>query len=182
MMLGIKTFMNEIRITKIQAAQRQIDAGIRMFFRNDDPVAIHTVAMAGVQILRDLAKKRSLEHTIDSVIRPGKEKEFWGALKSFSNFCKHATRDPNDTSSSFREDVNESVLLIAATYYKCFGRQWTKEMQVLGVWYMTLHPDVLSWDLDPEVIALISAFTGEIQSLPRKEQLAIGLTALKRWP
>ena len=38
--------MNEIRITKIQAAQRQIDCAIRMLFRNEDPVAIHTVVSA----------------------------------------------------------------------------------------------------------------------------------------
>ena len=64
-------------ITKIQAAQRQIDAGIWMLFRNDDPVAIHTVAMAGLRILRDLARQKDLEHTIDFMVRPGKETEFW---------------------------------------------------------------------------------------------------------
>ena len=35
-------------MTKIQAAQRRIDAGIWMLFRNDDPVAIHTVAMGRI--------------------------------------------------------------------------------------------------------------------------------------
>ena len=110
--------MNETRITKLQAAQRQIDAGIWMLFRNDDPVAIHTVAMAALRILRDLVKQRGLEHPVDSMIRPGKENEFWCGVSSFANFFKHADRDPDDISDGFREEVNDAVLLLAAfTYY-----------------------------------------------------------------
>ena len=78
--------MNETRITKLQAAQRQIDAGIWMLFRNDDPVAIHTVAMAAFRILRDLVKQRGLEHPVDSMLRPGKAKEFWGGVNGIRQF------------------------------------------------------------------------------------------------
>ena len=94
-------------ITKIQAAQRQIDAGIWMLFRNDDPVAIHTVAMAGLRILRDLARQKDLEHTIDFMVRPGKETEFWRGVNSFSNFFKHADKDPDDISDGFLEEAND---------------------------------------------------------------------------
>lgn len=174
--------MDEIRITKIQAAQRQIDAGILMLFRNDDPVAVHTVAMAGFRISRDLVEKKGLEHTMESMIRPGKEKEFWGSLNSFSNFCKHADRDPNDISSGFREDVNDSALLIAASYYESLGYPRTKEMWVLWAWYGALHPDVLSQeDRHAEMHALFLK-SGGIRALPRPERLAIGLTALKKLP
>jgi hypothetical protein len=49
--------MAKIRINKIEAAQRQLDAAIRRLFANEDPVAIHTLAMAAFRILRDLAIK-----------------------------------------------------------------------------------------------------------------------------
>ena len=166
-------------MTKIQAAQRQINAGIRMLFRNDDPVAIHTVAMAAFRILRDLAKQRGLEHPVDSMIRPGKEKEFWRGVNSSANFFKHADKDPDDISGGFLEEANDSVLLIAATYYDLLGYQQTEEMQALAVWYMTLNPDVLSQDVNPAVQALFLA-SGEIRSLPRKQQLEFGLTVLKK--
>ena len=173
--------MTEIKITKIEAAQRQIDAGIRMLFRNDDPVAIHTVAMAGFRILRDLAKKKGPEYAIiDSMIRPGKEIEFWGAANSFSNFFKHADHDSNDISSGFREEVNDVVLFIAAAYYKRLGYQATKEMMVIESWFMVLHPDVLSMNVDDTAYAIYLKL-GKIRSLPRKEQLAIGLEVLKQW-
>ena len=172
--------MNEIRVTKIQAAQRQIDAAIRMLFGNEDPVAIHTVAMAGFRILRDLTKQRGVEHPIDSMLKPGKEKEFWGAVSNFSNFCKHADRDPNADPISIREDANESALLIAATYYRHLGNAWTKEMQVLWAWYVSLHPDVLSEDAELEMRALVLLTSRDFRCLARKEQLAIGLNLLKK--
>ena len=172
--------MNEIRVTKIQAAQRQIDVAIRMLFRNEDPVAIHTVAMAGFRILRDLTEKMGLEHPIDSMIKPGKEKEFWGALNSFSNFCKHADLDPNGVSISFREDANDTALLIAATYYRNLGYQWTNEMQFLSAWYVSLHPDVLSENAGVATRALVRSTFEQVRSLERKEQLAIGLHTLKK--
>ena len=172
--------MNELRITKIEAAQRQINAGIRMLFRDDDPVAIHTVAMAGFRILRDLVKQEGLEHPIDSLIRPGKEKEFWRRASSFANFFKHADNDPDDVSDGFSEEANESVLLIAATYYGLLGCQQTDEMQALTAWYMAVHPGVLSKDVNPAIQVLVLA-SGEIRSLERAQQLKIGSTVLERW-
>ena len=165
-------------MNKIQAAQRQIDAGIWMLFRNDDPVAIHTVAMAGFRILRDLAKQKGLEHTIDLMVRHGKEAEFWRRVNSFSNFFKHADKDPDDSSGGFLEEANDSVLLIAVSYYDLLGCQRTEEMLVLDAWYRTLNPDVLSQDVNPEMQPLVLAL-GEIRSLPREEQLKIGLMVLK---
>ena len=176
--------MNEISVTKIQAAQRQIDAAIRMLFRNEDPVAIHTVAMAGFQILRDITKKGTLEHPIDSMIKsmikPGKEKKFWGALNNFSNFCKHADRNPNGVSNSFREDANDTALLIAATYYGHLGYKLTNEMLILWAWFVSLHPDVLSEKAGVAMHDLVFSGARDFRSLERKEQLATGLHTLKK--
>ena len=170
--------MNEIKLTKLQAAQRQIDAGIVMLFKNDDPVAIHTVAMAAFRILRDLVKQRGLEDPVDSMIKPGKKKVFWRAVGSFPNFLKHADKDPDEISGDFFEETNDVVLLLAARYYDLLGCQQTKEMQALTAWYMTLHPNVLSQDVNPAIQAFILATSGEIRPLPREQQLKIGLSVL----
>ena len=169
--------MNEIRISKIQAAQRHIDAGIWMLFRKDDPVVIHTVAMAGFRVLRDLTKKKGRKDITDSLLRPGKGREFWRSFGSFANFCKHADRDPHDLSRGIREEVNDSLLLIAVTYYQNLGYEWTKEMWVLWAWYCFLHPDVL---VDVRMKKLVLGFdSSRIRSLPRAEQLATGLECLQ---
>lgn len=52
-----------LQISKLAAAQRQLDAAIRMFFQREDELAIHTLTAAAFQILRDLAKKRGAHFT-----------------------------------------------------------------------------------------------------------------------
>ena len=84
-----------IKINKIEAAQRQIDTAIRLLFNNDDPIAIHTLIMAGFRILRDLASKKNgnMHNLVQNIIKPGMEAKFWGSMHKFSNFLKHAERD-----------------------------------------------------------------------------------------
>ena len=147
-----------------------------MLFRKDDPVVIHTVAMAGFRVLRDLTQKKGLKDIMDLVIRPGKESEFWGSFVSFSNFCKHADRDPYDLSRGVREEINDSLLLIAVMYYQNLGYNRTKEMLALWAWYCILHPGVL---VDVRLANLALEFGHSIRSVPRAEQLAIGLRCLQ---
>ena len=59
-----------VQISKIAAAQRQLDAAIRMFFQREDELAIHTVAAAAFQILRDVTKQRG-GHFTSEVFRSG---------------------------------------------------------------------------------------------------------------
>ena len=49
--------MTEIRVSKIEAAERQIELSMRLLFQNEDPIGIHTLAAAGFRILRDLGGK-----------------------------------------------------------------------------------------------------------------------------
>jgi hypothetical protein len=66
----VKAPKGTVQISKIAAAQRQLDAAIRMFFGREDDVAIHTVAAAAFQVLRDVIKKRG-GHFTSEVFRQG---------------------------------------------------------------------------------------------------------------
>jgi hypothetical protein len=44
-----------IHVNKPEAARRQIEAAIRQLFSNEDPIAVLTLAAAGLRIVRDLA-------------------------------------------------------------------------------------------------------------------------------
>jgi hypothetical protein len=59
-----------IQISKIAAAQRQLDAAIRLFFQREDELAIHSITAAAFQLLRDLTKKRG-EHFTSEVFGLG---------------------------------------------------------------------------------------------------------------
>ena len=59
-------------IDKAAAARRQINAAIRLFFLEEDPLAVYTIAAAARRLVMDLASKsnsasrESLEHYMAS--------------------------------------------------------------------------------------------------------------------
>jgi len=59
-----------LQISKIAAAQRQLDAAVRMFFAREVELAIHCVAAAAFQVLRDITKDRGKQFTVE-VFRTG---------------------------------------------------------------------------------------------------------------
>lgn len=173
--------MTKIKVNKPEAARRQVDTAIWMLFSAEDPVAIHTLAMAGLRILRDLASKRdasNMKKVINSMIEPGKEAAFWGAMNSFSNFLKHADRDPNGIHDGVDEEVNDVTLFVASLYYQDLGHQLTPEMLALVGWFTALHPEFLIGNAHPSFRAATEAAGHSIRTLPRREQLAFGLELL----
>ena len=60
--------MAEIHITKLVAAQRQLRAAIRLFFAQEDELAIHTVASAAYRLIADLKESRGRDEVGDSCL------------------------------------------------------------------------------------------------------------------
>jgi len=54
-----------VYITKLAAAQRQLNAAIRLFFVREDELAIHTIAHAAYRLLADLKTTRGREEAED---------------------------------------------------------------------------------------------------------------------
>jgi hypothetical protein len=166
-----------IKINKFEAARRQVDAAIRMIFSAEDPVGVHTLAMAGFRILRDLASQHDdsyMEKVIDLMIKPGKKAAFWGAMNSFSNFLKHADRDSAGIHDGVDEEVNDVTLFMACLYYQDLGHQFTPEMSALVGWFTALHPGFLFENANPKFRAAAEAAGASIKALSRREQLAFG--------
>lgn len=58
-----------IFITKLGAAERQLNAAIRMTLTNEDELAVHSVAAAAYQILRNIKYKRGRSDAYDLFLR-----------------------------------------------------------------------------------------------------------------
>ena len=169
--------MAQIRINKPEAARRQLNAAIRMLFGGEDSVAIHTLAMAGFRILRDLASEKdasNVARTIAAIIKPGKEKEFWKVMHKAANFFKHADQDPEEILVvGDLQEVNVGMLSLASKYYVDLGYQWTPEMLALGIWFMGLDLEKLSLENEnSQSRAVVETAIDSIRTLPREEQLA----------
>ena len=46
-----------MKISKLEAGSRQLDSAIRMFFNNEDILAVHTVSRAAFRVLFDITKE-----------------------------------------------------------------------------------------------------------------------------
>jgi len=90
------------QVTKLQAAERQLAVATELYFRDSDPVAIHSLVAASYNIIRDLSKRTNAppmavkDHFLTTV-SPAKRKQVREWVNSFENFFKHADRDPNAT-------------------------------------------------------------------------------------
>jgi hypothetical protein len=65
--ISVHTNRGNIQILKLAAAQRQLDAAIRMKFSGEDVLAVHIVAAAALGLLRDKAKQRGRYVLADSI-------------------------------------------------------------------------------------------------------------------
>lgn len=174
--------MSKIKLNKIEAARRQLDAAIRMLFANEDPVAIHTLCMAAFRILRDLAAKRGdsyIHKVTQASIRPGMEKEFWAAMHVPSNFLKHADRDADAILDEVDEKVNDIIILLACLYYRDLGYQLTPEMIVLMSWVYALYPNFLKDDIQSLLKTHLEQAKNSLVGKSRQDQLSVGLQLLQ---
>ena len=174
-MLEMGTGMAILKLSKIEAARRQIDSAIRMLFMNEDPVSIHTIAAAADRILRNIAETKG---NIDAhvrfkdLIKPGMEKEFWFYMNRASNFLKHADKDPDSIYDDFNEESNDWILLIACYYYRDLGHTLTPEMHSLAYWMMLIHPNIIK--VDHPMKAELIRISGSIDDMTRAKKLEVG--------
>jgi hypothetical protein len=174
--------MPELRANKIEAARRQLEAAIRMLFGNEDALAVHTVASASHQVLRDLAEKRGnseFHASLKIMIKPGMEKEFWKVMNKTANFLKHADRDPEALLNGVKENINELTIAGGCLYYKSLGFELTPTMRVFMVWFSVMNPHLLADD-DPMKRLLDEKQFQSIRSQSRIDQLEIGKLLLEQ--
>ncbi len=140
--------MSKTRINKIDAARRQLDAGIRMTFGEEDPVAVHSVVAAAHRIIRDICENRG---NIESYlrfkdwIRPDHEKEFWRHWHASANFLKHAKNDPT-LIHDLDDESSDFLILLSSKWYRDLGYALTVEMRVFAGWWAFQHPDTIKTD------------------------------------
>src|SRR5688572_23040851 len=104
-------------IKKLEAAQRQIDSAVDMYFADRDEVSIHTLVGAAHILITDLSAAPKQESVIERHVRPDKRWEFEGALRAPQNFLKHADRDP-DATFDFNPHSTELLLFVDIEMFK----------------------------------------------------------------
>jgi hypothetical protein len=139
--------MSEVLVvSKLEAARRQMETAIAMFFNDGDVVSQHTLVMAAHGIVYDLARKRKIRGLIkDSPLVPaGARAAFIKALRLPQNFFKHADTD-GGTKLRFRYNGTHFFLFDAVRLFGLLAPELTHPMKVFLVWFQLCYPDLLPY-------------------------------------
>ena len=126
------------KLSKIEAARRQLDTAIRLYFENDDLIAVHALSRAAFRVLYDLHPadddyKKLVTQTIQYL--------GWGNFTKLTNFLKHANLDPEGEADEPNEaDIQIGIGFAAMLYRKMTGTL-TPEMEVFHVWMKVMNPE-----------------------------------------
>lgn len=151
--------MSRLRVGKLEAAQRQTDCAIELWFLDRDPVSVHTLAGAAEVLLIDLAKHAGIAINIVEENADPKHKAFLRRMiRAPRNFFKHADNDPDGT-VDLNADTNTFMLWGLVTNYPLFGGARTLPMQVFAKHFEIHNPQYFATrDIpqSPDVIHLRS--------------------------
>src|SRR6266853_5029131 len=132
-------------ITKIDAARRQLDTAISLFFSEGDPIAVATLAYNALEIAATLARKKGERDwtAFDEVAQAHAvtPKEVRGIFHAPRNFFKHADRDPDETLANWDGTDAQSLLALAVVQFGEVAER-SIEMWSLLIWYYSVHPEL----------------------------------------
>jgi len=138
------TIKPKLKISKLDAAKRQLETAIRLYFNEADPVSIHTLAGAAHTILRDLNNKYGGKPMIvsDYLVKDEFKKQVRKKINEAKNHFKHADEDP-ESSIDFRPEVNEFVIFDACEKYIELTSEKVPYFIIFRIWFAGKHPNIL---------------------------------------
>ena len=132
--------LKKLPVTKLDAARRQLETAITLWFHDADPVSVHTLVMAAHGILRALNKKRGGQPMLGDPMpsfRPGFKKLVADTIVKSSNFFKHGAKDPHAT-DYFAPESNQPVILDACRAYTAEAQEERPLMTTFTL-YLAFH-------------------------------------------
>lgn len=137
-----------LTISKLDAAKRQLETAIRLYFHQGEPVSIHTLIAAAYNIIRDINKIRGgakmvIKEQLFDQVKPEMHSEFFKLLHNAENFFKHANRD-HDATLEFNPAESELLIWDACTkYWELTGEQ-PPLFNIYRGWFMSTHQNLFN--------------------------------------
>ena len=135
----------KLPITKFDAAKRQLETAIRLWFYSGDPVSIHTLVAAAHQVLHDLSKKHGGQPSMRDAgvyIKPEARDRYFKIITEAENFFKHANRDPEAT-LFFKPEVTPFYLMDSVMVYESITGEFVPVFKVFAGWMLLHYPEIL---------------------------------------
>jgi hypothetical protein len=138
-----------ITIEKLDAAKRQLQTAIRLWFDEGDPVSIHTLAFAAYEIAHVVSKKHNRHRyslLFDAFVVPEENRAAWNiAIKKHAGFFKHANKDW-DASIKFAPAMSIVFMIGAGAGLRLAGEPHSLEELALLFWLLIHKPEWINSD------------------------------------
>jgi hypothetical protein len=137
--------MTEQIVTKLDAAARQLDTAITLYFQEGDPVPIHTLACAAHQVIHNINRHSDGPELLFDVLssEKGNRQISKALLHKQYNFFKHADSDPcPHCGIRFKPKLTE-IFMLSAIQGISFISGSIKQKQSAFVVYLQLHDEFL---------------------------------------
>lgn len=135
----------ELKMTKLDAARRQLKTAVRLYFNDEDAVSIHTLVCASHEILATLKSIKGDFPMImsDNLINEPYKKEFRRIMSAPKNFFKHADKD-SDSTIDFNPKINEYFLLDACEAYELLTGEKEPYFIIYRAWFNAKYPEIMN--------------------------------------
>jgi hypothetical protein len=137
----------KIRISKLEAARRQLKTAITLWFTDGDPVPIHSLAFAAYEILHAISEKRDpkrIDLIFDSALVEEERLGEWNrVIRKDANFFKHADRD-GDSVIEFAPQSSEIFMLFAIWARQLCGEAASVEERSFMIWLSVSRSKIVS--------------------------------------
>jgi hypothetical protein len=136
-----------VRVDKLDAARRQLQTAITLWFDDGDPVSVHTLAFAAYEIIHIISKKRDPHRRdllLDTLVIKDEYQGYWNKqLREDANFFKHADRDP-DKVIEFNPFISQMFILYSIVGRELCGERPSDEESAFLWWFQIANPDLLT--------------------------------------
>jgi hypothetical protein len=133
------------KIDKLEAASRQLNTAISLWFNDGDTVSIHVLACSAYQIVHDINRSQGGEELIyDSlVLKDEYRRDSINFLKQHYNFFKHAGNDPAGA-IEFNPIITELFILYTSIGLTSLGHKADEVLCAFNIYYAFHHPNHLT--------------------------------------
>ena len=144
-------FNTELLISKADAARRQLETAINLWFHDGDPISVHTLVAAALQLIHDLGKNCGVSTKLHELkmIKPEFRSRFARKVAESENFFKHADRDP-DVILTFKPETTEVFIVDAVTAYTELKNERPFVFRTFIMWYRIQHPEYVKVEFRDE--------------------------------
>jgi hypothetical protein len=150
----------KLAVTKIDAATRQLETAITLWFFDGDPVSISTLCFAATEILEVLNKTHKgpptpYEQMLEDV-KPEYREDFKQLPRDTANFLKHGRKDPHATHflavGALHLDLFNAVQIYSDLN---FGKR--PILQTFRIWLGVAYPKMFPSSIASEKAQLIAS-------------------------